>query len=205
MVFEAGFWVFLVSRKANLSVELGKCQLLRFGGPTSPFEHHIHQQESDWLQGSGSPFTTSDTTIPCPHPPTPTFSPLCNPFFPNWRASFLLSSSRFSPYLYICFLSIFHSLSGLLLFFLPQAPSLFSTLPPTGWAVKQERAHGRPLTSRNWASELCRRNQTTADFFKQSLNQDAAVLNKCSVFTMHIHFNDRLSMWFDNNIIETKY
>lgn len=71
MVFEAGFWVFLVSRKANLSVELGKCQLLRYGGPISPFEHHIHQQESDWLQGSGSPFTTSDTTIPCPHPPLP--------------------------------------------------------------------------------------------------------------------------------------
>lgn len=30
-----------------------------------------------------------------------------------------------------------------------------STLPPTDWAVKQEQAHGRPLTSRNSALELC--------------------------------------------------
>lgn len=110
-------------------------------------------------------------------PPPSTFSPLCNPFFPNSRASFLLSSSRFSPYLYICFLSIFHSLSGLLLFFLPQAPSLFSTLPPTGWAVKQERAHGRPLTSRNLASEFCHRTKPLQTF----LNSHWTKTQRCSI------------------------
>lgn len=115
-----------------------------------PFEQLIHQQESNGLQGSGSPYTMSHTTI---RVPLYLFT-LVNFFRPHsvsMHNSPLLSSaySLPSPSPSLCLLA------SVLLF--PQAPSLFPFLPPTGWAVKQEHAHGRPLTTRNAAIELyCR-------------------------------------------------
>ena len=69
------------------------------------------------------------------------------------NAPVLLSSCELSPYPNLGFLSF--SLWASVLLSPPRAPSLFPSLPPTGWAVKRERAHGRPLTTRNAALELC--------------------------------------------------
>lgn len=106
-------------------------------------ERHIHQQESDWLQGSsGSPFTRSDADSP---PPTPFHPPLPS----------LISTSVSSPSF---------TLSGLLLssslfLSLPRAPSLSPTLPQAG-PVEQEWTHGRPETSPNSPS-YCETTETT--------------------------------------------
>ena len=92
-------------------------------------------------------------------------TPCLTPQSPS-PSSLLLLSTSFSPISYQCSLppsfhpanslhiltSVFSLWASVVPF--PQAPSLFPFLPPTGWAVKQERAHGRPLTTRNSALEL---------------------------------------------------
>lgn len=122
---------------------------------TSPVEQPIHQQESDWLQGSGSPYTMSHTTISVPlHLFTLVIFLL--PHLVSMHNSSLLLSSHLLPYPDVCFTS--PSLWAPVPLFSPRRHHSFPpSLPPTGWAVKQERAHGRPLTTRKAALELCGR------------------------------------------------
>lgn len=126
-----------------------KCQVFSSSSQTSPVEQPIHQQESDWLRGSGSPYTMSHTTI-------------CVPLY-------LFTLTFFFPISYLCIIPPpFHPENSLPMLTSGFSPSLWASVclfplgtitlsfpPPTGWAVKQERAHGRPLTSRNAALEVC--------------------------------------------------
>lgn len=150
LVFEATFCIVWWAEMHTLLHYCDKFQVFKSSGPTSPAEQPIHQQESDWLQGSGSPYTMSDTTI-------------LVPLYLFTLVDFFLTQLiwTFPPFilptlsLSLLMFSLPLSLSGQLYVFFPQAPSLFPFLPPTGWAVKWEQAHGRPLTSRNSTLELC--------------------------------------------------
>lgn len=104
---------------------MAKCQVFSSSSQTSPFEQSIHQQESGWLQGSGSPYTVSRTTIPVP---LSAFLPLSTSFFLHisMHHSSLLSSCELSPRPSFCFFS----LSGLLYFFFPPGAITLS-LPPS--------------------------------------------------------------------------
>lgn len=79
-----------------------KYQVFRSSGPTSPPKQPIHQQESDWLQGFGSPYTMSHTIISVPLDLIP--CTLTSPSHIN--TSFLLLSHQLSPCHYFCFLSL---------------------------------------------------------------------------------------------------
>lgn len=142
-------WVFLSSIQSSILVQW----------PKSPAEQSIHQQESGQLQASVSTYTTSDAL---------------KPSLPFHSCHFLCSlGPRPLPFwsnlwLHFCFFSPSH------FFFFsldccPSFPSGTITLPfpPSRvWAVKQEQAHGRPLTDRPSALELsCRTKLQTADFY----------------------------------------
>lgn len=63
----------------------------------------------------------------------------------------------------------FFSLSpGFTTYFPPRHHHFSLFLPPTGWAVKEERAHGRPLTTRNTPFELCCRGNDSKLFYTTS-------------------------------------
>lgn len=129
---------------------MDKCQVCSFTTHTFSAEQPIHQQESDRLQGSGSPYNTSRTTITV----FLQFLPMSPSVISNSHQC--ITPSSFHPDIAVSTPNPASSLylSGRLLFFPPQAPSLFPLLLPTGWAVKQEQAHGKPLTTRNSAIEL---------------------------------------------------
>lgn len=118
-------------------------------GRSSPAELPIHQPGQ--LKAFGSTYTTSD---------------FLNPSLPFDPCHFLYSlATRPLPlplglWPHFCFFSLHSVLFPFSLHCCPPFPSGTITLPfpPSRvWAVKQERAHGRPLTGRLSESELsCR-------------------------------------------------
>lgn len=93
---------------------------------------------------------------------TPCLIPQCPslPFYLNFfllhlvsmYVSFFLHPAKSPPILTCVFISLSPGFSAS---FSPRHHHFSLFLPPTGWAVKQELAHGRPLTTRNTALELC--------------------------------------------------
>lgn len=152
----------------TLRHRVDKSQVFGSGAPASPAEQPIHQQESDWLQGSGSPYTASDATVRVPLPiyprqrlSVPAHMDLfcCHPASPRPSLTSVFSPPR--------------SLSlGFCTSFLPEAPSLFPFHPPShrlgsktgagSWeAINQQKVGIRALLQ----------NKTTADSFTHGARQ----------------------------------
>lgn len=170
-------------------------------GPWGPAARHLMLSGTS-ISRSQTGCRALDHLSPCLTPPPPRTPP---PLLPPPSLAPCASFPPFHPaaslpYLYICFLSIFHSLFGLPLFFVSLSPGHHRSLPPShGPASKTAAGSWEAINQLKLAIRSCR---ATADaFLEQSLGPKS---RRCSINAPSLQ-REKLTSKIEYTAVESEY